>query len=243
MQDELRITELINADLDGTLSGPERAELARRLLQDPEARRLYEDLRKSDELLHRVAQAQPPPDLREAILRSLPHAAAGEAAGPREAGWSRFRYAASLAAGIVIVGLGYGLAHQGADPAALSGSVAPLPTAVQGIPASAETTLSGGGLEAHARLLRTADGLRLEITIDEPAPVDIRAVFEPAQLAPLGGSAQGVAGQILLPAADGPGTHDISFAWAGQGTARVHLDIVANGESLATAELSVAGGR
>jgi hypothetical protein len=243
MQDEPRITELINADLDGFLSGPDRAELSRRLLQDPEARRLYEDLRRSDELLHRVAQAEPPPGLRESILGSLPRPPALDAAGPQEAGWARFRYAASLAAGVVIVGLGYGLMQGGADPAALQGSVAPLPPAAQDVAESAEAALSGGGLEGRARLSRTPDGLRLEINIDEAAPVDIRAVFEPAQLSLLGGTPQGTAGEILLPATDGPRTHEIGFAWTGQGVARIRLDVVADGGRLATAELSVAGGR
>ena len=56
--DELQ--ELIQADLDGELSGAGRAELARLLLQDPEARRLHGELRQTDKLLRDIP-GEPPP--------------------------------------------------------------------------------------------------------------------------------------------------------------------------------------
>ena len=54
-KNENQLQELIQADLDGELSVTERAELARLLLQDPEARRLQNDFRRTDQLLREIA--------------------------------------------------------------------------------------------------------------------------------------------------------------------------------------------
>ena len=66
--DRGQLQELIQADLDGELSVAERAELARLLLQDPEARRLHGEFRQTDQLLRDIPAAEPPPGLRAAIL-------------------------------------------------------------------------------------------------------------------------------------------------------------------------------
>ncbi len=66
--DKGQLQELIQADLDGELSVAERAVLARLLLQDPEARRLHAEFRRTDQLLRNVAAAEPPPGLRADIL-------------------------------------------------------------------------------------------------------------------------------------------------------------------------------
>jgi anti-sigma factor RsiW len=52
-----RLRDLIQADLDGALSAAERAELARLLLQDPEARRLHGQLQRTDQLLRDIPAA------------------------------------------------------------------------------------------------------------------------------------------------------------------------------------------
>ena len=49
--DATRVQDMIQADLDGKLSTAESAELARLLLQDPEARRLHDELRRTHTLL------------------------------------------------------------------------------------------------------------------------------------------------------------------------------------------------
>ena len=71
MNDEQRLLELIQADLDGRLDGAEKAELARRLLADPAARRLQGELRQTDTLLRDLPQAQPPDELTSAIRAKM----------------------------------------------------------------------------------------------------------------------------------------------------------------------------
>ena len=66
--DRAQLQDLIQADLDGELSVAERAELARLLLRDPQARNLHEEFRRTDQLLRDIPAAEPPPGLRAAIL-------------------------------------------------------------------------------------------------------------------------------------------------------------------------------
>src|SRR5262249_33838372 len=95
---DVELINLINAEIDGELEAPQRAELARRLLADPEARALREDLLRVRTMLDAVAEVEPPPELRANVLRGLP---AADARGSR-ASWvaARWRYGA-LAAGVM----------------------------------------------------------------------------------------------------------------------------------------------
>ena len=127
--DKHPLQDLIQGDLDGELTAAERAELARLLLQDPEARRLQDDFRETDQLLRDIADAEPPAGLREAILAG--HAGAGAQANPghRQFGWPAYRIAAVILGGLLIVGLGI-LARDGdVTGKNLQGSLVRLPGA------------------------------------------------------------------------------------------------------------------
>jgi anti-sigma factor RsiW len=76
-----RLHELIQADLDGALSAAERAELARLLLQDPDARRLHGQLQRTDRLLRDIPADEPPAGLRDAVIAGSARRAWQRAAG------------------------------------------------------------------------------------------------------------------------------------------------------------------
>jgi anti-sigma factor RsiW len=67
-----RLTELIQGEIDGELDVQQRAELARRLLADPQARGERDELRRVCAELDAIPQVQPPSALRDNVLAALP---------------------------------------------------------------------------------------------------------------------------------------------------------------------------
>jgi anti-sigma factor RsiW len=63
---------LINAEIDGELDAAQRADLARCLLADPQARALREDYRRLAALLDGMKAVEPPAELRERAFAALP---------------------------------------------------------------------------------------------------------------------------------------------------------------------------
>ena len=160
------LQELIQADLDGELSAAERAELARLLLRDPEARRLHEDFRQTDQLLRDIASAEPPPGLREAILAGPASTAGRDRSARQQDRWPAYRAAAVFLGGLLIVGLGL-LARDGNEPA----------ENLQGSLAGAQDSLSlrGEGIEVDASLRRSGDTLRLELDLSTTTACEVIA--------------------------------------------------------------------
>jgi len=144
MTDDPRLLDLVQADLDGRLDGAEKAELARRLLADPAARRLHDELRRTHTLLHDLPQVEPPDGLRSAIQGAL--GLSDHDRGGRRVvdGGVGFRLAAAVVAGLVVVGLGYGLLNERSDTTGLQGSIAAGTAPV--------ATLRAGGGQVVARL-------------------------------------------------------------------------------------------
>ena len=66
---------LIHAEIDGGLDALQRGELARRLLADPDARALRDELHRLCAQLDEVEAVEPPAELSARILRALPSAA------------------------------------------------------------------------------------------------------------------------------------------------------------------------
>lgn len=136
--DERQI-ELIQADIDGELAGPARAELSACLLANPEARALRDDLRTVCAALDAVQPEEAPAGLREHILAALPPC-------PLQAGtgaslWTRggrnllssptmLRYAAVFAGGLIVSALAFQFAAPGAGEVALDQLVGTMARAV-----------------------------------------------------------------------------------------------------------------
>lgn len=119
--------DLIQADLDGALDGPARAELARYLLAHPEARAEREALARVCSALDAVPAEDPPPDLQSRIIAALPPLQSGKPA-PVSQGWpvrsflarsAPLRFAAGLAGVALVATLAY---HLGATHAPLPSS-------------------------------------------------------------------------------------------------------------------------
>jgi anti-sigma factor RsiW len=99
--------ELIQAELDGELSGPQRAELHRALLADPALRALRDELAATCRALDAVEAEPAPVGLRQAVMAALP-------ARPRSLRSSRvtghasmMRLAAAFAGGILVSALAF----------------------------------------------------------------------------------------------------------------------------------------
>jgi len=93
--------DLIQADLDGELDGPARAELARYLLAHPEARAEREALARVCTALDAIPAEDPPPDLQSRIMAALPPLQRGKPAP--------LRFAAGLAGAALVATLAYQL--------------------------------------------------------------------------------------------------------------------------------------
>jgi anti-sigma factor RsiW len=130
-----RAIELINTEIDGVLSGAERAELNRLLLADPAIRSLRDELRRTCQLLDDVQPEEIPADLHESIMSALP-ASPRQCEEPVASGrFSRpvLRYAAAFAGGLLVSALAFhfvGTGSSGLDPQQLAGTLAPARDAV-----------------------------------------------------------------------------------------------------------------
>jgi len=67
-----KVVELIHRDLDGTLSQKERAQLEKHLESDNESREMLAKLRLLHKKLHEISETEPPADLKESVMKSLP---------------------------------------------------------------------------------------------------------------------------------------------------------------------------
>ena len=159
--------ELIHAELDGRLTEQQRAHLSRHLLENPEARKLRDDLRKLDAVLQQITPVEPPAGLRESILASVKIPAT--VAPPRRvwAAPAAFRYAAAFAGGALVTALVFQLAasqRSGLDASDLVGTMSPPHPAVA-------TPLQQGQGSATAR--ETSSGLVLEYDLPAGKPVTV----------------------------------------------------------------------
>ena len=232
--DQARKQELIHADLDGTLSGAERAELARLLLQDPEARRLHDEIRRTDALLREVPPAEPPAGLRPAILKALGLSSAAKGS-PGGGPPVLFRYAAAIAGGLLVVGLGYGLLLDRELGDGLQGSVTA--TARARVPVD-EVTLHADGAKVGARLFHEGSVSKLELEFAGMQAVEVVGVYNVPttdgaatsggdQTTPVGGFTV-----VLTPASP-------RYAAELSGTGPIRLEIRAAGQRLDTATLGL----
>ena len=91
MTSEDTAIELINAEIDGVLTGAQRAELNRLLLADPSVRALRDGLTRTCRTLDEMPRAEIPAGLHEAIVTGLPVAA------PKSHGYRRAAFTGQLA--------------------------------------------------------------------------------------------------------------------------------------------------
>lgn len=235
MSPDDRLHDLIQGDLDGVLSTADRAELARLLLQDPEARRLHVQMQRTDRLLREVPAAEPPAGLRDAVL--------GEPAHPAESTgrWSRpatYRIAATVLGGLLVAGVAY-IVSDGRTPGTeLQGSVSA--GAEPASPAArSRVSLQAEGLAVDASLHRDVDRLRLSLESTATAPGEVIVRFDAAATTYTGSasdaSVAAEAGAVTVPLAAGRHATVLEFA----GVAPIRLELRASGQFAGAASLTV----
>jgi hypothetical protein len=103
--------ELINAEIDGVITGPQRAELNRLLLAEPSVRTLRDDLVRTCRALDDMPREELPAGLHEAIVMRVPVGAPKSRAIPHAPFASRplLRYAAAFGGGLLVSALAFQL--------------------------------------------------------------------------------------------------------------------------------------
>jgi hypothetical protein len=183
---EERTLDLINADIDGELSGDERRELEALLESSEEARALRAEFLRLSNLLDAQEQLQPPPDLAGRILEDLrlPRPAAPAVA----AGWfSSFRPAQAglaFAAGLLATVAWYEMT---AGQAPMTDTASMVGTLVANPRLSREAALDSLSLEVEGvsgqvTLSRSGTFYLLNFEIDSGRPVEIEIAFAEAGL-------------------------------------------------------------
>jgi len=124
-----RIIELANRDIDGDLSGPERAEFNRLLLADPAVRGVRSELARTCAALDGLKPFEVPAGLHDSIMAALPPRPISADREHRLSLLRRpaWRYAASFAGGLLASALVFqlGLVRQdGLDSHELAGTIA-----------------------------------------------------------------------------------------------------------------------
>ncbi len=239
--DKGQLQDLIQADLDGQLTATERADLARLLLQDPEARRLHNEFRRTDQLLRNIAVAEPPPGLRAAILGGRVRSARPGDRGHQQYGLPLYRVAAVILGGLLIVGLGYLLSDADAPRTDLQGSLSAAVGSESTAPVAPQDHLSmrAEGAEVSASLQRNGQSFRLELNMSTTIPCEVVARIDPATTAFVGNPADAqldtTNGLATVQLATGSKTFVLDFSGAGP----IQLQLRSGGRLLGEGSLSV----
>lgn len=238
--DSTRLNELIQSDLDGELSAAGRAELARLVLQDPEARRLHDQFRRLDQLLRDIPQAEPPAGLRAAILDARGAPARPAAHAVRVSGLPAWRMAAAVFAVAILTAVGYMLLDTAGPQTELQGSLGAASGPALTVSAAPLDQLSilAEGVEVSAALKTNGDGLLLELRLAGSVPYQVAAVFDPTETVYVGKSGAALVAdsgsEVLVKS--GIGLQD--FALEFSRVAPIRLQVRANGRLLGEGQLS-----
>jgi len=160
---------LIHAEIDGTLSERERAQLSRGLLADPALREVREEMRRLCRALDAIPEVQPPRQLRDDILAALPQIQPRRAR--RTGAGQQWRIAAVLAGVLLTGAIVFRTLDFGQAPALneMSGTLA--------APRAAVTVdvvqITDEGVSGRASLIREGAELSLMLELTPKSPVDV----------------------------------------------------------------------
>lgn len=239
--DRSQLQDLIQSDLDGELSGTERAELARLLLRDPEARRLHNEFRLTDRLLRAIPLSDPPPGLRADILAAPALSVRPAVPVPRQYGWPLYRVAAAVLGGFLIVGISYVLLDGKAPGINLQGSLNAAGDPQTTAPTASQDHLSmrAENVELSATLQRDGRNFRLELNSTATIPCEVIARIDPAMTTLVGNSGDAhlttSSGQVTVRLETGSQAVKLDFS----GAAPIQLELRSGGRLLGEGRLSV----
>lgn len=158
---------LMHAELDGDLSSEQRGALARLLLSDPRVRAVRDELRSLSNRLDVVGQVEPPPELKDSILRRLPSVPVTKTY--RRTSLSHWRLAA-MVAGLLVAGAIVYETVQGPAPGSreIAGTIA-----ADSLTAVDSVAVGNGPVTGHATLYRDKSGLAVGLEVSAAEPVDV----------------------------------------------------------------------
>lgn len=168
-----RITDLIQADVDGELADHDRAELSRELLQSQEARKFRDDMIRINGLMASIPSLDPPTGLQHKIINAIKLPTRGNFSA-RTSEWPKFAsYGLALAAGVVMgIGLAQVSPRETQDLSAVVGTMMSQPDSQQG---SAGRTLAVSLDYVQGNITRSYLGqtIALEFDLKSVEPVEI----------------------------------------------------------------------
>jgi len=233
--------ELLQRDAFGETSAEERAALHQRLRVDPALRAEHEKLVDVRRRLNQVGLVDPPPGLRQSILRAIRESA------PREMGsWAWLgpllvrrpafalgsALAVGLACGILVTGLLTGGSLPAVDESSVAGTM--LPRGVRGdLPVVDRVRLEGAGLRAEAVARRASGVVVADLVIEPPRTAEVfvetggsglvaRGFEAPGGL-PAAGAVLEAAGVYIADAPPGRYLFVLTPTAAGSGELRIRL--------------------
>jgi hypothetical protein len=203
--------ELIQAEIDGELAERDRAELARFLLANPEARAVRDDLKRLCETLARVEPVEPPPALRASIRDAVRRAEGKAPVATRRGGWGSprtLRFAAALAGGLLVSVLAFEIGldrSSNQDVSQVVGTMASHDSSPGSEPVDT-VELALAQVSGSARLFRSHGMRVVEFDLQARQPIEVVVVHDgqESRLSGIGQSGAGEPGHYAL-ALDGPG--------------------------------------
>jgi len=178
MTDHDHALELIHAEIDGVITGAQKAELNRRLLADPAVRALRDDLAGVCRALDTMPRAELPAGLHDAIVNGLPVATPISHASGRRSGVTQrplLRYAAAFAGGLLVSALAFQIDRFDATQAGsgeLTGTIAAA-THVEATHAEARMIVNLPQARGSITLAGTAAAPQVVTALEAAQPVSI----------------------------------------------------------------------
>jgi hypothetical protein len=178
MTDHEHALDLINAEIDGVITGAQKAELNRLLLADPAVRAQRDELAGVCKALDTMPREDLPAGLHDAIVSGLPVATPISHAAARRASFTQrplLRYAAAFAGGLLVSALAFQLdrfdaTHAG--QAEMAGTIADA-AHVDGSRAEARMTVNLPQAQGSITLAGTADDPQVVTALQSSKPVSI----------------------------------------------------------------------
>lgn len=178
MTDHEHALELINAEIDGVITGAQKAELNRLLLAEPAVRALRDELAGVCRALDTMPRDELPAGLHEAIVNGLPVAIPISHVFGHRSGFTQrplLRYAAAFAGGLLVSALAFQIDRFDATQAgsgALAGTIAAA-THVDATSAEARMIVNLPQAQGSITLTGTAVAPRVVTALEASQPVSI----------------------------------------------------------------------
>jgi len=191
--DEKSVADLIQRDLDGTLSPEEKLRLEREIATNPQIRRMHTELRAVKDALSQIADVNPPPTLKPSILREIqrrrapvrtPQSILARLLEPFRLK-PAIRYAVAVAGGIMVGIIGFAVlstlpSSSSLDNNDIIGTLS-LGGSLKEVTPGPQLDIAGEGIQGAVRTESTKDFrvIHCELTADHPSEVTI--TFDPSK--------------------------------------------------------------